>query len=84
MQGKNDETSTLVLGISAVFIIVSAAIGIKIRNDNGMKTSDYIQLAVVVLAVIVVLMTFSQGSELDLKVVSALVALLASAQLNDF
>lgn len=84
MQGKSDETSTLVLGISSVFIIVAAGIGVKIRNDNGMKTSDYIQLAVVVFTVVGVLMAFSQGAALDLKVVIMMAAVLSSAQLNDF
>lgn len=75
------------LAVIAAIICISAAtaMGVKTRKDDGLKTSDYIQIGVVVFAIISILMTYKCNQEFfGGRLVASVVALLACAQLNNY
>lgn len=78
------KSSSMLLVLAVCSIIASVAIGIKLRKDDGLKTSDYIQITVVALAVILIFMAYLNNGTNTTKMLTAFLALLAAAQLLDF
>lgn len=82
---EGDKTGIKVAqGLAVACIIVAAGLGIKMRHDNGLKISDYLQMGVVVLAVILTLMSYYEHWGDSASIMLVLLSFLATAQLVDF